>query len=37
MVEELNAAGFQEVIAEAQAQVDAFLAENPSSATAEDC
>ena len=35
MVEELNAAGFQEVIAEAQAQVDAFLAENPASATAE--
>lgn len=32
MVEELNAAGFQDVIAEAQAQVDEFLAANPASA-----
>ena len=29
MMSELDAAGFQDVMAEAQAQVDAFLAENP--------
>ena len=38
MVEELNGAGFQEVMAEAQRQVDEFLAANPpqaSTSTAE--
>ena len=38
MVDELNGAGFQEVLAEAQRQVDEFLAANPpeaSTATAE--
>lgn len=32
MMDELNAAGFQDVMAEAQSQVDAFLAENPATA-----
>ena len=38
MVDELNAAGFQDVLAEAQRQVDEFLAANPpeaSTSTAE--
>ena len=33
MMDELNGAGFQDVMTEAQAQVDAFLAENPPEAS----
>ena len=36
MVEELNGAGFQEIIAEAQRQVDEFLAANPPAASTSE-
>ena len=36
LVSEMNAVGFQDIIAEAQAQVDAFLAENPPEAASAE-